>query len=317
VLPRIAASGASGSDATVIIRGAPRTAQPAGGVETAKEAEAAEGEQAEDGTGDATTGTDPADAAKPALPRGVRVVPLRAVRTEEGYRSVHSDLTRTTVGSMLRSAARTAGEVCITLGLVVLLFAAYEVWGKTAIVDAHQNDLDKQLAQQWDGSSAGLGSAGGPKAPAAPGNGIARLYIPRLGKQWVVVQGVTQWDIRYAPGHYPDTAMPGQIGNFSVAGHRTPAIFWDLDRLRVGDMIGVQTKDTWYVYRVTQTEIVSPHAIQVVAPVPDRPGVKPTRAMITLTTCNPKWDNYQRLIVHGELLRKQPAAQGRPAELGG
>lgn len=136
-------------------------------------------------------------------------------------------------------------------------------------------------------------------------------------KPWIVVQGVTPEDIQYAPGHYPSTAMPGQVGNFSVAGHRTPAIFWDEDELKAGDPILVQTATTWYVYRVTSHEIVSPNAVQVVAAVPDQPGATPTAAMLTMTTCNPKFDNYQRLIVHAQLVRSQPSSAGNPTELNG
>jgi sortase A len=251
-------------------------------------------------------------------------VPLRPVRTEEGYRSVHSDLTRNTPGSIIRGIVRGTGEVCITLGLILLLFAAYEVWGKTGEVNAHQTDLDKQLAQNWNGAapvptpSASSGPA--PDVlPPPPGGAIARLYIPRIGKQWVVVQGVTPADIRFAPGHYDKSAMPGEVGNFSVAGHRTPAIFWDLDQIKANDEIVVETKDKWYVYRASQTEIVSPHAVQVVAPVPNQPGKKPTDALLTLTTCNPKFNNYQRLVVHAALDPSQTRNrdQGRPAVLGG
>ena len=127
---------------------------------------------------------------------------------------------------------------------------------------------------------------------------MAALYIPKLDKHWVVVQGVSPADIRYAPGHYPDTAMPGEIGNFSMAGHRTKAIFWDIDKLVAGDPIVVETADTWFVYKVTGHEIVKPTAVEVVAPVPDQPGTTPTQALLTLTTCNPKFNNYQRLVVH-------------------
>jgi len=261
-------------------------------------------------------------AAAPASPKGVKVVPLRPVRTEEGYRSVHSDLTRTTPGSIIRAVVRGTGELCITLGLILLLFAAYEVWGKTGEVNAHQTDLDKQLAQNWDQPTPTPTTSSGPAPdvlPPPPGGAIARLYIPKIGKQWVVVQGVTPADIRYAPGHYDKTAMPGQIGNFSVAGHRTPAIFWDLDLIKANDEIVVETKDRWYVYRASQTEIVSPHAVQVVAPVPNQPGKKPTDALLTLTTCNPKFNNYQRLVIHAVLDPGQThtRAQGRPAVLGG
>jgi len=251
-------------------------------------------------------------------PKGVRVVKLRPVRTEEGYRSVYSDLTRTTFGSVVRVVSRGAGELLITFGLIVLLFAGYEVWGKAAIVNAHQNDLNRQLAQEWAGQPSVAPSAP-PSAPVVkPANGkvIAALYIPRMKKHWAVVQGVTPADIRYAPGHYPDTAMPGQIGNFSMAGHRTPAIFWDLDKLKPGDPVLVQTADSWYIYKVVNTEVVKPTAVQVVAPVPNQPGVKPTQAMLTMTTCNPKYNNYQRLVVHALLDRRESRSAGNPAELG-
>src|SRR5262249_5657278 len=119
----------------------------------------------------------------------------------------------------------------------------------------------------------------------SPGSSIARLYIPRLRLHWVVVEGVDLPDLAYAPGHYPGTAMPGQIGNFSVAGHRVPAMFWNLQEVGPGDQIIVETRSFWYVYQVTVNEIVTPHSIEVVAPTPDRPGVAPTTAMLTLTTC--------------------------------
>jgi LPXTG-site transpeptidase (sortase) family protein len=227
-------------------------------------------------------------------------------------------------GSRVRTGVRTVGELMITLGLVLLLFSAYEVWGKALIVNDHQKDLDAQLAQDWGNPaptptpSAKAAAVAPPvpqKAPAA-GSTIGRLYVPRMGKHWVVVEGVRTKDLAYAPGHYPDSALPGQIGNFSVAGHRSPAIFWDLDKVVVGDVVVVETKDAYYLYRVTQNVIVKPSAVEVVAPVPGQPGATPTEAMLTLTTCNPKWDNNQRMIVHAKLERLQPHADGPPAELG-
>jgi sortase A len=256
---------------------------------------------------------------RPKPRRGERVVALRAQRTEEGYRSIHSALTRTTAGTIFRTSIRTVGELMITFGVIVMLFAAYEVWGTAAIINNHQNDLDQQLGQDWDQPDPTVG----PTAPAGPapppGDAVARLYIPKLNKHWVVVEGVTQKAIRYAPGHYPKTAMPGQVGNFSVAGHRTRAIFWRLDEVHKGDWIVVETKQTWFVYQVTSTEIVKPTAVQVVAPVPGKPGVKPKDAMLTLTTCNPKFNNYQRLIVHAKLDpdRTRDRSQGEPPELKG
>ncbi|WP_425280214.1 class E sortase, partial [Micromonospora orduensis] len=273
-------------------------------------------------TTDDPTGASDSPAEPPRPRRGERVVQLRPHQTGEGYKSVYSELTRPSIASRLRTGIRISGEVLITFGLVVLLFAGYEVWGKSAIVDAHQNDLSSQLAEAWapTDSPTVAPSAAAPSAKPSPpvhGKPIAGLYIPKLDKNWVVVEGVTQADIRYAPGHYPTSAMPGQIGNFSVAGHRNRATFWRLDELDDGDAIVVEGKTDWYVYRVSQTRIVRPTQVEVVAPVPGEPDKKPTKRMLTLTTCNPKFDNYQRLIIHAELDRTQPKSAGRPAELGG
>jgi LPXTG-site transpeptidase (sortase) family protein len=254
--------------------------------------------------------------------RGERVIRLRPEQTGEGYKSVYSELTRPSIGSRIRTGIRATGEVLITFGLVVLLFAGYEVWGKSTIVNAHQDDLTQELAQQWDDPDPTVGPT--PTATPSPdkpvrGKPIAGLYIPKLDKHWVVVEGVTQKDIRYAPGHYPQSALPGQVGNFSVAGHRNRATFWRLDELDDGDPIVVESKTTWYVYQVSQTRIVKPSQVEVVAAVPGKPGVKAKTAMLTLTTCNPKFDNYQRLIVHAKLVRTEPKTAGapKPVELGG
>jgi sortase A len=254
---------------------------------------------------------------------GEQVVPLRPERTDEGYRSVYSELTRPTFGSRVRAGIRATGEMMITFGLIVLLFAGYEVFGNSAKVEAEQTTLSDELDQQWAADPTVAPSVGPTRAatPAAPGKGlVGRLHIPKLDGRWVVVDGVRQQDIRYAPGHYPDTAMPGRVGNFSVAGHRNRKTFWRLDELRSGDDIVVETRTDWYVYKVSSSVIVKPTQTEVVSPVPGKPGRRPTKAMLTLTTCNPKFDNYQRLIVHAELVSKakrDPGAPdaGAPAEL--
>jgi sortase A len=83
----------------------------------------------------------------------------------------------------------------------------------------------------------------------------------------------------------------------------------------------VETRDNWYVYKVIGQEIVKPTAVEVVAPVPDKPGQRPTQKLLTLTTCNPKFNNYQRLIVHAQLTNTVKRDQtlpdaGKPAAFG-
>ncbi|MBY8875558.1 class E sortase [Micromonospora sp. PLK6-60] len=267
---------------------------------------------------DPTSDEPPGEPPRPR--RGEQVVQLRAQQTGEGYKSVYSELTRPSFASRLRTGVRFTGELLITFGLVVLLFAGYEIWGKSVIVDAHQQDLSSELAEAWapsDDPTVAPSRGPTPKpAPVVQGKPIAGLYIPSLDKHWVVVEGVEQKDIRYAPGHYPKSAMPGEVGNFSVAGHRNRATFWRLDELNEGDDIVVEGKDTWYVYKVYKTRIVRPDQVEVVAPVPMAPGTKPKEKLLTLTTCNPKFDNYQRLIVHAKLDHDLPKSAGRPPELG-
>jgi sortase A len=224
----------------------------------------------------------------------------------------------------LRTALLGAGEVFVTGGLVVLLLLAYQLWGRVGAIDAHQQDLDRQLSQAWGdptvapgGSPSASPSASPSPAPVpepAEGGSLGRLYIPRLKLQWVVVQGVALRDIRYGPGHYPGTAMPGGTGNFAVAGHRSPGIFWDLDQVRPDDYLVFETATDWYVYQVFQNQIVTPTSFEVIAPTPDQPGVAATQPDITLTTCNPKWGNYQRMAVHGTLVLTLPHDE-RPPQL--
>lgn len=217
-------------------------------------------------------------------------------------------------GGAVRVTVRSLGELLITFGAVVLLFAAYEIWGVTATVNAHQDGLTRQLEQQWQGeptvapglptpaptATPSVTATPKPKPTSKPkaGQAIAIMSIPKLDKRWAVVEGVAPKHIRYSPGHYPESAMPGTTGNFAVAGHRTRGIFFDLDDLTPGDEIIVRTGEGRYVYKVTNLRIVRPSAVEVVNPAP--PGERPGR-LLTLTTCHPKFDNYQRLIVHASM----------------
>ncbi len=194
------------------------------------------------------------------------------------------------------------------------MFASYEVYGKALQANAEQGRLGDDLSQNWAGEAA---QAPGTGDKPLPGKGLARLYIPRLAKQWVVVEGVKPNDIKLAPGHYPESQLPGQIGNFAVAGHRMPSIFWDVDQLKNDDTIVLETRSTWYIYVITDVFVIKPNKVSVVAANPENPGEKPSKKMFTLTTCHPKWDNYERLVVHAEMSREQGKNGQRPPEIAG
>ena len=207
----------------------------------------------------------------------------------------------------MRLVLRSVGELCITAGLILLLFVAYELWGTGAYTQAQQHKLGDELTRSWNTTP----SAGKVTTERVRlGHGLAQIRIPRLGKgfHYVIIEGVSVADLRKGPGHYPGTAMPGQIGNFVVSGHRTTylAPFNKLGELRAGDRILIDTRTSQYVYKVTSTKVVQPSNVSVAAPVPERPRANPTKRLITLTTCNPKYSAAQRLIIYGQLTSTTP-----------
>ena len=222
----------------------------------------------------------------------------------------------------LRWLLRGAGQLLITAGLVLLLFCVYELKITNIYTEQQQKALDKDLTQQWSAPV----PAPRPGAPALaayePGKGIARIYLPSLGKDQVhvVVEGVTHADLKKGPGHYPGTAVPGAVGNVVISGHRTTygAPFNRLDELRPGDAIVLETQSFFYTYRVLATTIVRPDKLGETLPVPNAPGKAPTQRLLTLTTCNPKYSARERMVVRALLetpLAKRPGVV--PPALGG
>ncbi len=221
----------------------------------------------------------------------------------------------------MNAARRTAGvvgELLITAGVIVLLFVGYQlVWTNVQAdraASAQSNALEKRWAERT------------PKdpefdLPLKNGEAFALLRIPRLGDNYRVpiVEGVSLESLARGVGHYPKTALPGQIGNFSVAGHRATngEPFAYLDQVDVGDDVFVETGTAWYTYEVIKEYIVEPTQVGVILPVPNEPGAVPRRRLMTLTTCNPRWDSYERLIFHAKLVDELPKSEGRPAALGG
>lgn len=182
-----------------------------------------------------------------------------------------------------------------------------------------------QAAGSSGGAAPSKGSAPGRPA-AAPANiplgaALARLYIPQFGGgyQWVIGEGVSHEDLKTGPGHYPGTALPGQIGNFVVSGHRTTygAPFGGLGELPPGAAIVVETAKSWYTYRLRSSEIVDPTQVSVTLAVPNQPGAAPTEALMTFTTCHPKYSAKQRLILYSVLESTLLKSAGvRPTALG-
>ena len=124
---------------------------------------------------------------------------------------------------------------------------------------------------------------------------------------------------KHGLGHYTDSQMPGQVGNFAFAGHRNGygQPLGDVDKLQEGDPIIVRTQDYWYVYHYTSYKIVLPTQTEVVAANPENPGAAPTKRMLTMTTCEPKYSTpTHRWISYAEFSYWAKVADGIPPGTG-
>lgn len=211
-----------------------------------------------------------------------------------------------------------AGELLITLGVLLLLFAAWQLWWTDVVADRAQAQIVQTLEDDFSRGRAAPVEANGIPAAIGTDGAFAVVRIPRFGADYArpVIQGTGRPVLALGVGHYVGTAGPGQVGNFALAGHRTTygRPFHDVDQLVDGDRVVVETAGDVYVYEVTSREIVRPTDIGVIGPVPGDPGGTPTEAMITLTSCHPKYSATQRFVVHGRLVESVPRAQWVPSD---
>jgi sortase A len=226
----------------------------------------------------------------------------------------------------------------ITLGVIVFLFVAYQLFGTTLTEEHNQSRLKQDFQAQvaraitspttpttskgptsstaGSGASAGggsdsptLGTGATVVDPSVPsGTAIDHLVIPAIGVDKFVVQGTAEGDLSQGPGHYASTVLPGQVGNAGIAGHRTTygAPFFRLDELKVGDPIYItDTTGTRYTYTMASSEVVSPSDGAVLDPT--------ATAQLTLTTCNPRFSDTSRLVVVADLSATLAPTASAPA----
>ena len=221
-----------------------------------------------------------------------------------------------TRGGPLGAALGLGGELLITLGVLLVLFVAWQLVWTDVVADAEMDQEVASLEAAFDD----------PAATAVPGlkdvkfgQAFAIVRIPQFGLKYArpVYEGTTRDVLMHGIGHYASTAMPGELGNFAVAGHRTTygKPFNRIDDLRRGDVVIVETRQTWFVYRVSSTEVVAPSRADVILPVPEQPGAEPAEALLTMTSCHPEFSSRERYVVHATLETSYPHAEDLPADL--
>ena len=212
----------------------------------------------------------------------------------------------------LRSVLSALGAILTGAGVLILLFVAYQLWGTGLYTSRQQGSLRSEFNDKLKAATAAPSTTSTTVNPAnlppplPSGESVATIRIPKIGVDKTVVQGVGLADLRKAPGHYPETPMPGEQGNAAIAGHRTTygAPFNRLDELAPGDQILVTTLKGSFAYTVTGSKVVKPSQVEVLNATPT-----PT---LTLTTCNPKYSAKERLIVSATLDPGQKATAPSP-----
>jgi len=220
------------------------------------------------------------------------------------------------------------GRIFIATGLLMFAFVGYQLWG-TGIQTAQEqgrleNQFEEQLARTTTSTSTSVTIPGptttlsplssvpvpsdvppestipvAPIVPMEPGDAIAKIMIPSIDVSVYAVEGIETGQLRKGPGHFPESVLPGQIGNSAFAGHRTTFghPFLELDKLQAGDTIKIQTVVGTYTYAVTSSAIVQPSDYAQVVPTRT-----PGKATLALATCHPAYTARERLVVFADLV---------------
>ncbi|MFD3941510.1 class E sortase [Streptomyces sp. NPDC058579] len=208
------------------------------------------------------------------------------------------------------------GELLITAGLVLGLFVVYSLWWTNVLADRAADKDGNQVRDNW---------ATGPGALDTK-DGIGFLHVPKMGGGEILVKKGTDSKTlnNGVAGYYTDpvkSALPqDKQGNFTLAAHRDGhgAKFHNIHKLKNGDSIVFESKDTWFVYKVYKSlPETTKYNVKVLQPVPKESGRSKPGRFITLTTCTPMYTSDFRYIVWGELVRteKVDAERTPPAEL--
>jgi len=124
------------------------------------------------------------------------------------------------------------------------------------------------------------------------------LFIPSLGMQEQIYEGKGIETVNKGVWRRPNTSTPPEQSNTVLVGHRFTyaghSVFYNLDKVNVGDELGIYWQGKMYTYKVNAIKVVEPTEISVESP-SDSPK-------LTLYTCTPLWSAKQRLVIEADLI---------------
>ncbi|WBQ05870.1 class E sortase [Kribbella sp. CA-293567] len=205
---------------------------------------------------------------------------------------------------MGRRVVRGLGVVLLVAGAGLLGWVGWQYFGTGITSNNAMDGLKQDLQQDWQPA------APKPSAKPSAGTPIVLLRIPKFGKDWEkpVVEGVGKDELTRGIGHYPQTQLPGEPGNFAVAGHRVThgSPFRKLLELSKGDQVIVETATMIYTYELDGSPrdlTVKPADNWVLEPVPGKARQAPVSSIITLTTCQDLFHSPDRSVAFGHLVK--------------
>lgn len=214
-----------------------------------------------------------------------------------------------TLGFLADASRRRPGGRRVLWSMVVLLAVvgvgmmaypfATQMWAKQIQKNKVKEFASQELQNAYETKTV--------KAAVQEGEALTKLRIPKLDVDVIVVEGVSGNALRAGAGHYPETALPGDVGNVAIAGHRTGfgQPFRHLEKLKEGDEIVLETPIGIYTYTVTGAFDGHPNPWITLANDWSVTNATPT-PMLTLTTCDPPHTSKNRLIVRAALSNTQP-----------
>ena len=196
---------------------------------------------------------------------------------------------------------------------VMLLLGAAALLGYPVFTNLQHNRLQDRLGSEL--ASSRLQQAYKDRKIGV-GDALTRIRIPAIGVDTVVVEGTTETALKAGAGHYATTAMPCELGNMAIAGHRTTygKPFANIDQLKPGDTITLETPIGRCDYEVEKAPapfrspanmaaswVVAPNDLRVI-------DQDPAKSELTLTTCHPKGSAKERLITQARKVAGKPAS---------
>lgn len=186
------------------------------------------------------------------------------------------------------------GIALVVIGLLVIVISAG--------IKINSMNTEKKIREEYEQALNDLQKGADEKMDEDPKLGfenedidaIGIMVIPKINVKVLVAEGTEDEKLKYYVGHFENTALPGEKGNFAVAGHRNyiyNEMFRDVNQLEAGDDIIVRTAKGEFTYKVKEQKVIEPTDVDILDPTDD--------STVTLVTCT--IGGKQRLVVIGEL----------------